>query len=139
MKAITLALLAFFLVSQAMSGAFADLLLSLPDAVLFDLAIKQKVGQCYISLCPSKTCACDMYAKIMVSGGTSLGLPDAIGTGCVVAPDYPKHISYCWPSPNTYPNYNTTPTPICTSSGVKNAANMIRIGIKKGYCKIPAC
>lgn len=140
MRAITLTLLTFFLVAQAMSGAYADLLLSLPDAILFDLAVKQKVGKCYITLCPSISCGvCDMYAKIKLSATTSSGLPDNYGSGCVVAPDYPKHWSTCFGPPNTYLNYNGTPTPICTSSGVKNAANMIRIGIKKGHCQIPPC
>ncbi len=46
-------------------------------------------------------------------------------------------MNVCWPSPNTYPNYNNTIRPICTADHVKNAANMIRIGLLKGYCKLP--
>lgn len=141
MKPIFVTLIGFLLVAQAMSGAYMDLLLSLPDSMLFNLAVQQKVGQCYISICPITTtsCACDLYAKVKLTATTSTGLPDLIGTGCVYAPDYPRHMSICFGPPNTYPNYNATPTPICTSSGVKNAANMIRIGIKKGHCKIPTC
>ena len=46
-------------------------------------------------------------------------------------------MNVCWPSPNTYQNYNNTIRPICTADHVKNAANMIRIGLLKGYCKLP--
>lgn len=79
-----------------------------------------------------------MYAHIAKDSGTVDALPDLIGSGCVVAPDWPKRVSTCWGSPNTYPNYQST-TPICTQNGKTNAANMIRIGIKKGYCRLPGC
>jgi hypothetical protein len=46
-------------------------------------------------------------------------------------------MNVCWSSPNTYPNYNNTIRPICTTNHVKNAANMIRIGLLKGYCGLP--
>ncbi len=81
-----------------------------------------------------------MYAKVLTTPTTSSGLPDLYGTGCVKAPDFPKSISTCWGAPNTYPIYNTAyggAYPICTSSGIKNAANMIRIGIIKGHCNLP--
>jgi hypothetical protein len=119
-------------------GLYADLLLGLSDQGLFDAGIAGLTGNCKITRGTS-TSACDLYAIVKKDDGTWIGLPDLIGTGCVVAPDFPKHMNICWGSPNTYPNYSSTSTPICTTSGVKNAANMIRIGLNRGWCKLPIC
>jgi hypothetical protein len=125
--------------AQSPYGVYADLLLSLSDQALYDAAVQRRVGQCFIVLCSTSNCACDLYAKVSINSTTSAGLPDLYGTGCVVAPDFPKGMNICFPNPNTYAAYNSTPTPICTKSGVKNAANMIRIAIQRGYCKLPIC
>lgn len=124
-------------VCQSPYGLYADLLLSLSDQGLFDAALAGRTFNCRISRGTSTT-ACDLYATAGLDNGTWTGLPDLYGTGCVVG-DFPKAIRTCWGAPNTYPNYNSTPTPICTPSGIKNAANMIRIAINRGWCKLPIC
>ena len=89
--------------------------------------------------------SCDLYAQANNAASNQYpwlhkGLPDLIGTGCVKAPDWPKRRSTCWSSgSNTYPFYNSTPFPICTNNGKKNALNMIRIGIIKDHCDLPCC
>lgn len=132
-------LLIFGAICQSPYGPYADVLLSLSDQALYEVGIKRLVGKCLITRCTTSQCACDLYAKISINSTTTAGLPDLIGSGCVVAPDFPKHMNVCWPAPNTYPTYNSSPTPICTSSGVKNAANMLRIAISRGWCKLPLC
>ena len=123
---------------QSAFGLYADLLLGLSDQGLYDAALAGLTGNCKVNK-GSTTSACDLYAVVRLSNGTWIGLPDLVGTGCVRAPDFPKRQSTCWGPPNTYTNYNTTPTPICTGSGIKNAANMIRIAINRGWCKLPLC
>lgn len=130
MKTINITIVAFLFILQAMSGAYADFLLALPDAVLFDLAVKNKVGGCGIS---TQAYACSLYAKSL-QGSVYMGLPDLYGSGCVSTAS-----GDCWGPPNTYLNYNDSPTPICTNSPIKNGANMIRIGIIKGYCSLSSC
>ena len=126
------------IVCQSAYGLYADLLLGLSDQGLFDAALSGRTFNCRLSRGALST-ACDFYATATLDNGTSIGLPDLYGSGCVVGPDFPKAINTCWPAPNTYPNYNSTTTPICTSSGIKNAANMIRIAINRGWCKLPIC
>ena len=125
-------------VCQSPYGLYADLLLGLSDQALFDTALAGRTYNCRVTRGAS-TAACDLYATAGLASGTFTGLPDLYGSGCVVAPDFPKRVNTCFPAPNTYPNYNSTPTPICTGSGVKNAANMIRIAINRGWCRLPIC
>jgi hypothetical protein len=133
-------LLVFGVMSQSPYGIYADLLLSLSDKALYEAALSRRVGRCFISTCkPDQSCSCDLYAQVSLDEGKSVGLPDLYGTGCVVAPDMPKKICTCWGGSNNYPFYNKSSTPICSKCGIANAANMIRIGIMKGYCKLPIC
>jgi hypothetical protein len=53
-------------------------------------------------------------------------LPDLIGSGCLGGG--------CWGPPNTYQNYQSTKLPVCSGNVTTDGANMIRIGILKGYC-----
>lgn len=80
------------------------------------------LGACFIS---NLRAACTHYAGIRHPDGTTSGLPDMIGTGC---------LNGCWGPPNIYYNYQNTPTPICSGNVVSDGANMMRIGLLKGYC-----
>ena len=117
MNRFCLILIGFLIVSstvcQSVYGLYADLLLGLSDQGLYDAALAGLTGNCKINK-GSATSACDLYAIVKLNNGTWIGLPDLLGTGCVKAPDFPKKMNVCWGSPNTYPTYNTTPTPICT-------------------------
>lgn len=139
LQLLVLLLITFGTLAQSPYGPYADLLLSLPDDALYNAAVQKRVGQCSIGICTTTGCACDLYARVAINSTFVIGLPNLYGTGCVVAPDFPKRMNICWPAPNPYGAYNGTSTPICTTSGIKNAANMIRIGIQKGYCKLPLC
>ncbi len=98
----------------------------LSDAALFDKAQKGLIGHCQITgSCGS--CFCRNYAKVLLNGN-SLGLPDRYGSGCLGRG--------CWGPPNTYHLYSNTPLPICTGNTIKDGANMIRIGIVKGFCDL---
>lgn len=102
----------------------------LPDAQLFQKATITNnpgggVGKCIISTDPH---ACSAYASALTSDGvTYAGLPNLYGSGC---------LNGCWGPPNFYYDYSATVLPICTGDVVKNGANMIRIGIVKGYCEL---
>ena len=123
-----IALLAFinFIYSQDLSADFY-----LSDQDLFNKAVNQQIGRCRIQdATQCSSCACSYYAKVLGDDGvTWLGLPDRYGTGCIS--------STCWGPPNTYQNYINTVTPICTNNVVTDGANMIRIGIVKGFCSEP--
>lgn len=108
-------------------------MLKLSDEALFQAGLAGKVGKCYIGDSRKASHFCDYYAKT-AKFGQSVGLPDAYGSGCLVAPSAPKRISVCWGAPNTYDQYNSSATPICTDDYIKNGANMLRIGIMKGLC-----
>ena len=114
-----------------------DVFLSLSDTALFNLALKNKVGKCFIYDSRNNGNFCDFYAQTSKSG-SNLGLPAAYGSGCMVAPNLAKQINYCWGSPNVYDQFNNSSTPICTNDYIKNGANMIRIGLKNGLCDVEA-
>jgi len=97
----------------------------LPDQTLFDYGINRNsdLGRCYIQ---NTSAFCSFYGKYLFPNGTSTGLPDLYGTGCLG--------EGCWGPPNTYLNYQNTLLEICSGDVVKDGANMLRIGILKGYC-----
>lgn len=81
-----------------------------------------QLGGCGISDDPH---ACSHYAFACKIDGTCTGLPDLYGSGC---------LDGCWGPPNTYYNYQSSKIPICTGDVTVNGANMMRIGLIKGYC-----
>lgn len=102
----------------------------LSDADLFQMGIDQwrkglhnQLGKCIISDDPH---ACTHYAKVCTPDDC-IGLPDLYGTGC---------LNGCWGPPNTYYNYQSSKIPVCTGNIITDGANMLRIGILKGYCGI---
>jgi hypothetical protein len=124
--------------SFAQDKPVKDLLLSLSDAELVKAAMSGKTGKCSVvdaRECPQ--CFCDYYAQSSKSGLQGVGLPHGLGSGCIVAPDAPKRVDICWGAPNVYDQYNNSKTPICGASLIKNAANMIRIGIQRDLCDLP--
>ena len=122
---------------SAQDRPVSDLLLSLSDEELVKAAMSGKTGKCSISDARNcSQCFCDFYAKTTKSGLEGQGLPHGYGSGCVVAPEYPKAVDICWGAPNFYQQYNKSKTPICGSSFTRNAANMIRIGIEKKLCDL---
>jgi hypothetical protein len=115
-----------------------ELLLSLSDDELVKAAQNGKTGKCYIADAKDcSQCFCDFYAKTSKKGLSGEGLPNGYGSGCIVAPDSPRGVDICWGAPNVYDQYNSSKTPICGRSMVKNAANMIRIGIQRNLCDLP--
>jgi hypothetical protein len=115
-----------------------ELLLSLSDDELVKAAQNGKTGKCYIADAKNcSQCFCDFYAKTSKGGLSGDGLPHGYGSGCIVAPDSPRAVDICWGAPNVYDQYNNSKTPICGRSMVKNAANMIRIGIQRNLCDLP--
>ncbi len=105
-------------------------LINMSDQDLFNTAFNGLAGKCHLSDARKCTaCVCDIYGKIIDQSGM-IGLPDKIGSGCLVARDLPKRVSICWPAPNTYQDYNPTNRAICNPTNyIKNGANMIRIGL----------
>jgi hypothetical protein len=123
--------------SIAQSSLSKQQLLAMSDEELYKAASSGKAGKCAIyDAKDCKECFCDAYVKTTKTDPNGRGLPDNYGSGCLVAPDAPRRIDFCFGAPNTYLNYNNSKTPICTSNAVKNAANMIRIGIQKGLCDV---
>lgn len=109
--------------------------LKMSDQQLWEAGLAKSVGKCVISDARKCTnCACDYYVKSSKKGLEHGGLPSGHGTGCLVAPSLSKAMATCWSSPNVYDTYNDSATPICTDDYVKNAANMLRIGIANGIC-----
>lgn len=124
-----------------MSSAFAfnkKQLLKMSDKKLWKAGISKKIGSCVISDARTcENCACDYYLKSTKEGlAEGGGLPHGYGTGCLVAPSLNKGRATCWSAPNVYDQYNDSKTPICTDNYIKNGANMLRIGIKKGLCDV---
>jgi hypothetical protein len=106
--------------------------LKMNDQELWEAGIAGKIGSCSISDARNcEKCFCDFYVKTNKEGLEGPGLPHGYGSGCVVAPQAPKGINNCWGSPNVYQDYNLSKTPICTKDHIKNAANMIRIALKR--------
>lgn len=117
------------------AGDIKSSLLAMSDQELWDAAMSGKTGKCRIADARTASSFCDYYVETLKYKGQGLpyaGLPGLAGkpygSGCLVSPGG-KNVTTCWGSPNVYPNYNSTSTPICTNDRVKNAANMIRIAI----------
>ena len=105
------------------------------DQKLWYAGVSKKVGKCVISDARScAKCFCDYYVKSSKKGLDGGGLPHGHGTGCLVAPSLAKARATCWGTPNVYDQYNNSKTPVCTDDYIRNGANMLRIGIKKGIC-----
>ena len=70
MKILQLLVLLFLSVgtlAQSPYGIYADLLLSLSDQALYDAAVQKRVGKCFITICSTPNCACDLYAKVSLN------------------------------------------------------------------------
>lgn len=98
------------------------------------------VGKCRIQVSP-KGGACYLYAKAAAQGADGdFGYPKAnvnhklLGTGCVKAPDLPKHVNTCYYSDTRYGLSQSTIASFCTSKGKDNAVAMIRHAIRNKKC-----
>ena len=131
-------------------------LLAMSDQALFEAGLGYGVGLCVVedwtnqalsvvpdnqddaALLARKNCDFTVRTKKSFSSSSDLkGLPHGTGFGCVVAPNHlPRKFSGCPSSEHErYDKYSNDPnTSICTDDHVKNAANMIRIGIRNGLC-----
>jgi hypothetical protein len=88
------------------------------------------LGSCTIAPGGPST-ACDLYVK---AGG--LGYPQSTvgGSGCVVAPEYPKRMSFCWYNDRRYTLAAADRANFCTSSGYHNAAAQVCHALTRGMC-----
>lgn len=121
---------------SALDKAQKSKLLKMSDQELWSAGTSQQIGNCHIQDARKcESCYCDFYVKSNKPDiGEGGGLPHGYGTGCLVAPNTDKKQATCWSKPNVYDQYNKSKTPICTPDHVRNAANMLRIGIKRGIC-----
>jgi hypothetical protein len=75
---------------------------------------------------------CDFY---VIAG--NLGYPQVTaggGTGCVKAPDFPKHMNVCWYNDPGYPLTAAERADFCTQSGKHNAVAQVCHALMHGAC-----
>jgi hypothetical protein len=88
------------------------------------------LGSCTI-LQGGPSTACDLYVR---AGGIGYPQSTAGGTGCVVAPDYPKGMSFCWYKDPRYTLSAADRASFCTPSGRHNAAAQVCHALMNGRC-----
>eukprot|EP01025_Chloroclados_australasicus_P054969 TRINITY_DN657_c0_g2_i3.p3 TRINITY_DN657_c0_g2~~TRINITY_DN657_c0_g2_i3.p3 ORF type:complete len:222 (-),score=8.43 TRINITY_DN657_c0_g2_i3:1423-2088(-) len=130
-------------------------LLSASEWSLFWLGLNKKLGACkVIDHRHISGSHCDFYVNSDYYGtssgsGTATAAKDALtrgyplatdgrGTGCVVAPDFPKGISTCWYDSFNGPHYgkaiNQISSIFCTNQGIRNGAAQLRHAIQNDAC-----
>eukprot|EP00178_Gracilaria_changii_P019587 TRINITY_DN56722_c0_g1_i1.p1 TRINITY_DN56722_c0_g1~~TRINITY_DN56722_c0_g1_i1.p1 ORF type:complete len:175 (-),score=6.01 TRINITY_DN56722_c0_g1_i1:129-581(-) len=113
--------------------------LSLSNNALFAYGVRKDIGAgCRISLGNSRA-HCDLYVKSATVGNQGYrGWPrnrDGLGTGCVMAPEFPKRRTYCYAMRSEYDHLPMLfRESMCTDSGLNNAANVLRDAIEKNQC-----
>eukprot|EP01025_Chloroclados_australasicus_P007288 TRINITY_DN1232_c0_g3_i1.p1 TRINITY_DN1232_c0_g3~~TRINITY_DN1232_c0_g3_i1.p1 ORF type:complete len:205 (-),score=3.79 TRINITY_DN1232_c0_g3_i1:591-1205(-) len=115
-------------------------LLSQSDWKVFWLGLSGYLGECkVIDATQDPNAACDFYVQSAIHGtGSYKGYPlttAGTGTGCVKAPDYPKHVTTCWYDDADYGlAINQITHVLCTEYGVPNAAAQLRHAIQNDAC-----
>ncbi|KAI0557941.1 hypothetical protein FGB62_249g05 [Gracilaria domingensis] len=82
----------------------------------------------------------DLYVKTATVGNRGYrGWPrnvNDLGTGAVMAPEFPRARTYCWFQRSEYDLPQSLRDAFCTNSGVDNAAAQLKDAIEKDQCDI---
>jgi hypothetical protein len=122
--------ISFLFVVFALQASSGNAFCIFSDDYLWSMASGgNSVGNCRIT--PGGSNTCDLYVKV-----SNVGYPQSTvgGTGCVKAPDFPKHMNVCWYNDPRYSLTAAERADFCTPYGRHNAVAQLCHALMRGLC-----
>mmetsp|Transcript_3566 Transcript_3566/g.9922 ORF Transcript_3566/g.9922 Transcript_3566/m.9922 type:complete len:1103 (-) Transcript_3566:305-3613(-) len=106
----------------------------LTDDDLFHILVERQesIGSCKVYDQRGKSGVCDFYFG--ADGGRFPSTLSGEGTGCVMAPNFPKGVNTCYYKNPAYDLGVLEYSNLCTPSGKSNIAAHFRLALKSGKC-----